>query len=123
MGVSYAPPAYYADHLCERGRCYLRNLLNPSLEERSELDRYKAKLVYDRRKFRDSLFGPRKKNDKGMVIITQEERKLRKTHADEVDLELRRYTFKKSDNLFKLGPGDGRGNPWRENIGKTMFWM
>ena len=25
--VSYVPPAYYADILCERGRCYLQNLL------------------------------------------------------------------------------------------------
>lgn len=25
--VSYVPAAYYADHLCERGRCYLRPLL------------------------------------------------------------------------------------------------
>ena len=25
--VSYVPAAYYADHLCERGRCYLRPML------------------------------------------------------------------------------------------------
>ena len=25
--VSYVPPAYYADILCERGRCYLQHLL------------------------------------------------------------------------------------------------
>lgn len=25
--VSYATPAYYADKLCDRGRCYLRGLL------------------------------------------------------------------------------------------------
>ncbi|KAF2865134.1 hypothetical protein BDV95DRAFT_612925 [Massariosphaeria phaeospora] len=28
-GVSYAPPAYYADRLCERGRCYLRHFFSP----------------------------------------------------------------------------------------------
>ncbi|KAF2502246.1 Piwi-domain-containing protein [Lophium mytilinum] len=28
LGVSYAPPAYYADRLCERGRTYLRNYFN-----------------------------------------------------------------------------------------------
>ncbi|KAF2817716.1 Piwi-domain-containing protein [Mytilinidion resinicola] len=28
LGVSYAPPAYYADRLCERGRTYLRDYLN-----------------------------------------------------------------------------------------------
>lgn len=27
VSVSYASPAYYADRLCERGRCYLRNFL------------------------------------------------------------------------------------------------
>ncbi|KAL1637748.1 hypothetical protein SLS58_009175 [Diplodia intermedia] len=29
MGVSYAPPAYYADRLCERGRVYLRRFFDP----------------------------------------------------------------------------------------------
>ncbi|KAF2024624.1 stem cell self-renewal protein Piwi, partial [Setomelanomma holmii] len=28
LGVSYASPAYYADRLCERGRCYLRPFYN-----------------------------------------------------------------------------------------------
>ncbi|OJD34260.1 protein argonaute 1-like [Diplodia corticola] len=30
MSVSYAPPAYYADRLCERGRVYLRQFFDPS---------------------------------------------------------------------------------------------
>lgn len=34
-GVSYAPPAYYADRLCERGRCYLRTWYNPSPDTRA----------------------------------------------------------------------------------------
>jgi eukaryotic translation initiation factor 2C len=37
MGVSYASPAYYADRLCERGRCYLRRWYNP---ERALHDTY-----------------------------------------------------------------------------------
>ncbi|KAF1972564.1 stem cell self-renewal protein Piwi [Bimuria novae-zelandiae CBS 107.79] len=37
-GVSYAMPAYYADRLCERGRCYIREFLVPSKEDREEQD-------------------------------------------------------------------------------------
>ncbi|KAF1951229.1 hypothetical protein CC80DRAFT_597609 [Byssothecium circinans] len=29
VGASYPPPAYYAAHLCERGRCYLREWFAP----------------------------------------------------------------------------------------------
>ncbi|KAF1983195.1 stem cell self-renewal protein Piwi [Aulographum hederae CBS 113979] len=31
IGVSYVPAAYCADRLCERGRVYLRNFLNPPM--------------------------------------------------------------------------------------------
>lgn len=30
-GVSYCAPAYYADRLCDRGRCYLHHLLSDTL--------------------------------------------------------------------------------------------
>jgi len=30
IGVSYAPPAYYADRLCERGRAYMREFIEPT---------------------------------------------------------------------------------------------
>lgn len=123
MGVSYAPPAYYADHLCERGRCYLRKLLNPDGEQRQTVDNMKSRLERERREARDKKYSPRGKDAKGRVIITDAERKHRKKHADEVDLELRRYTFGEAQKIFRLGGGDGRGNPWKENIGETMFWM
>ncbi|KAG9194153.1 hypothetical protein G6011_04188 [Alternaria panax] len=34
LGVSYAAPAYYADRLCERARCYLREWYNPDSDKR-----------------------------------------------------------------------------------------
>ena len=35
-GVSYASPAYYADRLCERGRCYLREWFSPDGAKRDD---------------------------------------------------------------------------------------
>jgi eukaryotic translation initiation factor 2C len=37
LGVSYAPSAYYADRLCERGRQYLRDWFTPNYDS----DHYK----------------------------------------------------------------------------------
>ena len=37
MGASYAPPAYCADLLAERGRCYIKRFLNGAPELRGQL--------------------------------------------------------------------------------------
>jgi eukaryotic translation initiation factor 2C len=29
LGVSYAPPVYYSDRLCDRGRAYMRDFYSP----------------------------------------------------------------------------------------------
>ena len=34
--MSYATPAYYADRLCERGRCYLRSIYSPNANDKSK---------------------------------------------------------------------------------------
>lgn len=44
MGVSYASPAYYADRLCERARCYFRKFFAPSHDDRKELKHEKERL-------------------------------------------------------------------------------
>jgi hypothetical protein len=36
MGASYAPPAYYADLLAERGRCYIKRFLDGTPELRGQ---------------------------------------------------------------------------------------
>ena len=36
MGVSYAPPAYYADLLAARGRCYIKCFLDGVPELRGQ---------------------------------------------------------------------------------------
>jgi len=41
MGVSYATPAFYADRLCERGRCYLCKQYNPTPAYRNQYDNYR----------------------------------------------------------------------------------
>ena len=59
--VSICPPAYYADLLCERARCYLSGLFDPEAEEKGSIDTQSthsvdvgAVVVHDRVK--DSMF-------------------------------------------------------------------
>jgi eukaryotic translation initiation factor 2C len=40
--VSYASPTYYADRLCERGRCYLREWFTPDRAKRDEFKKKKS---------------------------------------------------------------------------------
>ncbi|KAF2643954.1 Piwi-domain-containing protein [Massarina eburnea CBS 473.64] len=47
LGVSYAAPAYYADRLCERGRCYLRNWYNPTPQTRQQFNNEKDRIEKD----------------------------------------------------------------------------
>jgi len=37
MGASYAPPAYYAGLLAERGRCYIKHFFDGAPELRGQL--------------------------------------------------------------------------------------
>ncbi|KAF2740263.1 hypothetical protein EJ04DRAFT_508252 [Polyplosphaeria fusca] len=55
LGVSYASPAYYADRLCERGRCYVREWFNPSPDKRNEHKKRKDEMMDRRRKQRPPM--------------------------------------------------------------------
>jgi eukaryotic translation initiation factor 2C len=46
-GVSYASPAYYADRLAERGRCYLREWFNPSNTKRNAYETHSQQVEAD----------------------------------------------------------------------------
>ena len=54
MGVSYAPPAYYADRLCERGRCYMRPWYNPTTDTKKQWGKLKRQIEDDVKAKRDT---------------------------------------------------------------------
>ncbi|KAH9866106.1 hypothetical protein J1614_008670 [Plenodomus biglobosus] len=125
-GVSYAPPAYYADRLCERGRVYLRDFLSPTHNSECRDTHYKrheaikAALQHTREARFRSL---RKTASDGKTRIKSPAEK----EQEEIDRkvaedQLRRWTFDQAAPVFYGGDGTPR-NPFGDVVGQTMFWM
>ncbi|UPX17281.1 uncharacterized protein EKO05_0007647 [Ascochyta rabiei] len=121
--VSYASPAYYADRLCERGRCYLRDFLVTTQDGktlRNDLKNFKRaeeKRLAARRKATYGAPGAgnarHTKEDAERVHELQD----RKTVEDACT----NHTMQKAKRVFyKNGPDR---NPWSARIAHTMFWM
>jgi len=128
MGVSYAPPAYYADRLCERGRNYLRDWFTPNYES----DHFKA---YQNRKvtieddaktaLRNTIsrlpvqpIPAGRRRARKSVEQVDEERKSRKGAEDLLESE---YLLA-AKQYFQGQRNDGPG-PWAKALDETMFWM
>lgn len=45
--VSYVPPAYYADILCDRGFCYLQALILPWIQRQSRSTNIQNQEIYE----------------------------------------------------------------------------
>jgi eukaryotic translation initiation factor 2C len=128
VGVSYASPAYYADRLCERGRCYLRSFLVAPKRTpvRDEFDAFQAKLEKEIKTAREKDFpaatkGGSQQRRKGrqpkepkLAAREEADKKKLQEKCDEHVMEKAREEFEK----YRKG-----GNPWHPNISKTMFWM
>ncbi|KAK7186103.1 piwi domain-containing protein [Paraphaeosphaeria sporulosa] len=126
VGVSYASPAYYADRLCERGRCYLRSYFVAPKQTpiRDDFDEFKRDHERKLKAAREKDFPPpaiskrklkaRQSKDKDLVAREEVDRKKVQKVCDE-------YIMKKARDEFKRY--NKGGNPWHSNISKTMFWM
>ncbi|CAO2651958.1 Nn.00g002410.m01.CDS01 [Neocucurbitaria sp. VM-36] len=123
MGVSYAPPAYYADRLCERGRCYLRNYLAPSTDFFKNHKNMRT-VVEDRLKAeREAIFKPdRKANKMGKSVKTAAEKEQEEKDKETAEKEVKHKTFERAKRDF-YGKVPIVKNPWMDSIGETMFWM
>ncbi|KAJ4341739.1 hypothetical protein N0V95_007131 [Ascochyta clinopodiicola] len=121
--VSYASPAYYADRLCERGRCYIRNFIasTPAGRDlRNDLKVFKRdeenRLAGRRRaEFAASGSGGarRAKGD------AERDREMQDRRLVEEACVL--HTMERAEKVFyKNGVGK---NPWSKRIAQTMFWM
>ncbi|PZC92364.1 Piwi domain containing protein [Pyrenophora tritici-repentis] len=126
LGVSYALPAYYADRLCERGRCYLREWYNPDNNKRQEYNnqlRAVERIVEQNRN---------NKNAHNSSRQTDEKKSAAETNDDEDDLEIvaRRMESWLMPNIVKRWDRDMDpvvNNPAGKRRWKhreiTMYWM
>lgn len=125
VGVSYAAPAYYADRLCERGRCYIRDFFVKAAtgaERRDKFDNWKRDEERNKRSARIVQWGAErdpqthKKRQKSQNEVDQEN-----NDKGKIDDEGKKRTMKQAREAF-YGNGMDQ-NPWHPKISKTMFWM
>jgi eukaryotic translation initiation factor 2C len=129
LGVSYAAPAYYADRLCERGRCYLREWYNPSSDKRDEFRR--KKLEFQKAQPRSNMNGtkPVKSNAK-----TQHDLDVEEANREEVNKKMKDYAgqqilprwYVSKANTTPPSWWPTHLDPYRGNESEfhdTMYWM
>jgi len=119
MGVSYAAPAYYADRLCERARCYLREFFVPSRDRRDQLDA-------DRRRL-ETLKGIWPLKDMNNMNFSEKEQERARVRQlkEEIDEILKERTWKSAQDRLdaKNEAQDKAVKKKREDLLKTMYWM
>ncbi|KAF1849346.1 Piwi-domain-containing protein [Cucurbitaria berberidis CBS 394.84] len=122
LGVSYASPAYYADRLCERGRCYLRAWYNPDNQHRGDYDTH-------RKKVEELVETERKRPQRGKnQRKTVEEIKEDKEDAENVIKHMANWMRDGIQARWDQSPAqvvkDHSGGRIRfENWRRTMYWM
>ncbi|KAF1918354.1 ribonuclease H-like domain-containing protein [Ampelomyces quisqualis] len=127
MGVSYASPAYYADRLCDRGRCYIRDFLapGPNSPRNNEAKDMKKKLKKEARTAREAKYKSRRtlKVIDGRSITVRSDEEVEQEKKDELDVEekVKAEVFRKAKSTFY--GGEIERDPWHSNIADTMFWM
>ncbi|KAF2122915.1 hypothetical protein BDV96DRAFT_656661 [Lophiotrema nucula] len=142
-GVSYAPPAYYADRLCERARCYLRDFFAPNFAS-SHYAAYAKK--YDEIKNEENAALEALKAGLPQLPISPGRRKARKhpdliqaeqNCKDAIEARVESYFHIEAAKLFKslrdVKVPEGKDpkiwtppsapGPWKAQLDKTMFWM
>ncbi|KAF1849518.1 Piwi-domain-containing protein [Cucurbitaria berberidis CBS 394.84] len=128
MGVSYAPPAYYADRLCERGRQYLRDWFTPNYESAHYKDYQSEKDTIDQ-KHKSALKSAILQLPKQPTLESR--RKARKSEAqakleresrNRAEDEISAQVLMKAKAYFNERRAGGCG-PWHKNLDGTMFWM
>jgi len=129
--VSYAPPAYYADRLCERGRSYLRDFFlgTKALRDELGLDDKKKKLEERYRVARLAEY-PRPTTVAEMKKSVKSEKEAIEEKLDRKKVldDLKQDVMAAArDEFYKYVVGKDREkkNPWAEHlrISRTMFWM
>jgi eukaryotic translation initiation factor 2C len=119
MGVSYAAPAYYADRLCERARCYLRDFFAPTQHKREELDKKRWGLEKKYKLLPPKTFD-KKAEDKKTKEQKETERAVIKEAKEKVEEALKECTRKQVEERLDGDPRDEEYNPERcEAVSQT----
>ncbi|KAF2710115.1 Piwi-domain-containing protein [Pleomassaria siparia CBS 279.74] len=126
LGVSYAPPIYYADRLCERGRCYLRKFFVPDhssqfyhkyeeakkrIEKTTEVDTEKVL-----RARLGSKYSTKRGEKTDPQLVEEKEGKKR------ANMTLEEVYFQEARKYLEETRVDGPG-PWKPALDDVMFWM
>ncbi|KAL1799385.1 hypothetical protein ACET3X_003422 [Alternaria dauci] len=110
-GVSYAPPTYYADRLCERGRIYLRSFLNGNSSALDTINNKKTAMEAEQRTLREAISKPAKEQKKQDTRVwpakTKEEEVMELLHKDQVSKMCKGLALEEASKV------------WDD----TMFWM
>lgn len=125
MGVSYAPPTYYADCLCERGRCYLRQFFSPDGPTKDEWDKKRREFQAGVRKKRDAKNEEAGVDEKERRGKRKTERQLKEERADREEVDRMMYKAIKGPVLarWNVDPVDDVAADRKEDHLETMYWM
>lgn len=126
-GVSYAMPAYYADRLCERGRCYIRNSLVPSRADRDEQDTKRRDLEDQKRAARHrpqkSDAEKKKRQSKKEAEEDKEDKKaVERILRDDLMVKIRKR-FDGTPNRVIPQQVEQRRQEMLNKLSQTMWWM
>jgi len=123
MGVSYAAPAYYADRLCERTRCYIREFLVPSEEDRKDIDDLRKREERNRGLLTPKKYDREVEKNRTRAERTKERDELNKK-KEEVEEALKKHVFDKAVASFRGNVNDPHYDQQKRNqLLKTMYWM
>ncbi|CAN9434596.1 unnamed protein product [Alternaria alternata] len=123
-GVSYASPAYYADRLAERGRCYLREWFNPSNTKRNAYETHCQQVEADVEAARNRP--QRTGNHKKTPAEIQED----KADREQILQQMRDYIWPVVETRWNTPIHDLAESGFRPNakakydhLKGTMYWM
>ncbi|KAH3913322.1 hypothetical protein HBH56_101590 [Parastagonospora nodorum] len=128
LGVSYAPPAYYSDRLCDRGRAYMRDFYSPDPDS-AYTQAYDAMKKIIEQNAAASLaekisalppvpIRPGRNAARKSAAQIGIERAHRRAVEDELERQVLAWARKDFEDLREGGCG-----PWKKSLDDTMFWM
>ncbi|KAI4615118.1 hypothetical protein J4E83_006842 [Alternaria metachromatica] len=126
LGVSYAAPAYYADRLCERARCYLRRYYVPNNAARSATGnqlRNVETAVNQNRNATNANVPPRPRGHKKTDAEIQAEKTDAKDVADRMYNWLNPIAEKRLDDQRDDVAKNPAGDERQRHMLETMYWM
>jgi eukaryotic translation initiation factor 2C len=127
LAVSYAAPTYYADRLCERGRCYLRQWYNPDMEMRKKWNNLKYRLEkgHGEKRKEQAAAKAASSNSQGAKKTAEEKhaaKEIRERDKATIAERLRRQLWDEMCVRFTRKPDEPEAER-NKLFHRTMYWM